>query len=211
MHKYPINLNLSRKKCAVIGGGAVAERKAKTMLAAGGEVLVISPEITPELSGLARNGNLSWVNRPYRAGDLDGFFLAVCATNDKNVNLLAAQEAKEKKILVDIVDNPLLADFTVPAQIRRGDLLLTVSTDGQSPALAREIKKELAVLYGEEYGVYLELVAQTRSELKKTLANPKEREQFWQRALDKEVLLFLRQGNLEEAKKILAGRMKECD
>jgi precorrin-2 dehydrogenase/sirohydrochlorin ferrochelatase len=211
MHHYPINLNLNGKKCVLIGGGAVAERKAKTMVAAGGEVLVISPELTAGLIALAEKETLVWVNRAYQAGDLDGFFLAVCATDDEAVNLLAAQEAKEKKILVDIVDKPLAADFTVPAQVRRGNLLLTVSTGGQSPALAREIKKELAALYGEEYGVYLELIAQMRLDLKKTLSDSKEREKFWQRALDEEILLFLRQGKIAEAKKILAGRMKECD
>jgi len=101
MHYYPVNLNLSGKKCVIIGGGKIAQRKAKTIIAAGGEVFLISPGITAELFALAENKKLVWLKRPYQEGDIEDFFLAICATNDAAINLLAAKEAKLKKILVD--------------------------------------------------------------------------------------------------------------
>jgi precorrin-2 dehydrogenase/sirohydrochlorin ferrochelatase len=205
MHYYPINLNLNGKKCVIIGGGEVAERKAGTILSAGGEVFVISPNLTAELLAMAEKGMLVWQKRIYQTGDMniEDFFAAVCATDNAEVNLSAAQEAKQKKILVDMADNMPMSDFTVPAHVRRGDLIIAVSTGGKSPAFAREIRKEISAAYGEEYGTYLELIAKMRSEMKNALPEPKDRETFWRHGLDREALSLLREGKTDEAKEKL--------
>lgn len=205
MPHYPINLNLAGKRCAVIGGGAVAERKAVTILKAGGEVLLISPKVTDRLLALAAKGALTWDKRPYQRGDIENFFLVICATDNAEINSLVAAEAKQKGALVNIIDDMRQSDFTVPAQVRRGNLLITVSTNGQSPAVAREIKKEISARYGEEYEIYLDLVSQIRCEMKEALPTPKDRELFWQKDLDQEALALIREGKTEEAKKKLVG------
>ncbi|MBP2637411.1 MAG: cysG 2 [Firmicutes bacterium] len=199
MELYPINLKLTGRRCAVIGGGAVAERKVRALLSAGAEVSVYSPELTAGLSELRQAGCLVWVPRAYESGTLDDFFLVFCATNDSQINRQAAVEAKATGALVNIADAPDLSDFYVPAHVVHGELLLTVSTGGGSPALARRLKDELAAKYGPEYGRYLALVAKLRTELKERLATSKERETFWREAIDQETLDLLKQGKFCEA------------
>lgn len=196
---YPVNLQIAGKPCVVIGGGAVAERKVNALLKAEAVVTVISPQMTVALSRLAQMQHIKHVDRPYRQGDLAGFFLVICATDHRSVNRAAALEADERGLLLNVVDDPDLGNFSVPAQVTRGDLLLTVSTAGKSPALAKLLRQDLAARYGDEYGLYLELVAKIRAELKNVLATSKDREQFWRESIDEEVIILLRQGKINEA------------
>ena len=196
---YPVNLQMTGKCCAVIGGGAVAERKVGSLLKAGAVVTVFSPQVTDALSRLAQAKQITHIDRPYRQGDLAGFFLAICATDDRRVNQTAAQEADVRGMLLNVVDAPELGNFSVPAQVVRGDLLLTVSTNGKSPALAKRLRQDLEERYGEEYGLYLQLVAKIRAELKDRLATAKERERFWREHIDDEMMILLRQGKINEA------------
>ncbi|SDE95202.1 precorrin-2 dehydrogenase/sirohydrochlorin ferrochelatase family protein [Sporomusa acidovorans] len=199
MELYPVNLKLAGRRCAVIGGGAVAERKVKSLITAGAQVTVFSPVLTPGLSQLQENGRLAWVARVYQAGDLHNFFLVFCATNEPAANRQAAKDAQAAGALVNVADAPELSDFYVPAHIVRGDLLLTISTGGGSPALARRLREEIAARYGPEYGHYLALIAKLRPELKGRLATTKEREKFWRETIDLEALDLLKQGKFNEA------------
>ena len=196
---YPVNLRIAGKLCAVIGGGAVAQRKVASLLAAGAEVTVISPELTVGLAEMVREKRFKYVERSYKKGDLTGFYLVICATDNALANQLAAEEAEQRGILVNVADAPELGNFSVPAQIKHGDLLLTVSTGGKSPAMAKKLRQELAERYGEEYGLYLDIVDKVRRQLKEKLATPKERELFWRETIDEDVLALLRQGRIEEA------------
>ena len=196
---YPVNLNLFGRSCAVIGGGQVAERKVASLLQAKAIVTVFSPQLTESLTQLAERKLLSAHLRTYNSGDLAGYFLVICATNDPVINRQAALEAKAAKALVNIVDAPELCDFTVPAQVVRGDLLLTVSTAGHSPKFAKLIRQQLEKYYGEEYGIYLELLGKVRSDLQQCLVSSKQRQCFWQDSLDEEILALLAAGKLKEA------------
>ncbi|MEG6586548.1 precorrin-2 dehydrogenase/sirohydrochlorin ferrochelatase family protein [Dendrosporobacter sp. 1207_IL3150] len=196
---YPVNLQIAGKACAVIGGGDVAERKVGSLLKAEAKVSVISPVITPALSQLAQKNYIEHIDRPYRQGDLAGFFLVICATNDNEVNKSAAKEAQVRGILINVADNPDLGNFSVPSQVTRGDLLLTVSTGGKSPAMAKMLRKELSERYGSEYGIYLEILGKVRAEMKARLATSKDREQFWRENIDESIILLLRQGKIKEA------------
>ncbi|HWR39033.1 MAG TPA: bifunctional precorrin-2 dehydrogenase/sirohydrochlorin ferrochelatase [Patescibacteria group bacterium] len=199
MEFYPINLKLTGRHCVVLGGGAVAERKAAALLEAGGAVTVVSPRLTDTLQEWGRSGRIQLRERGYTAGDLAGCFMAVCATDDRNVNRQAAAEATSAGVLVNVADAPELSDFTVPARVVRGDLLLTVSTGGHSPALARRLREELEEQYGPEYGQYLDLLAQVRQSLKDQLATSSERESFWRSTIDQQTLALLREGRRDEA------------
>ncbi|CUH95742.1 hypothetical protein P22_1822 [Propionispora sp. 2/2-37] len=199
MPVYPVNLQLTGRHCAVVGGGSVAERKVGSLLAAKAQVAVISPDLTPELRRLQAAGRIVHVAEAYRFGMLQQFFIVICATNRTEVNRAAAEEAKQAGALVNVVDDAELSDFTVPAQVVRGDLLLTVSTGGKSPGISRLLREELAGRYGAEYGLYLDLVAALRDRVKEGLDRPKDREVFWRQAFDQEILALLKQGKVKEA------------
>jgi precorrin-2 dehydrogenase/sirohydrochlorin ferrochelatase len=126
--------------------------------------------------------------------------VAICATDDEAVNAAAAAEARQAGALVNVVDTPALCDFTLPALVNRGDLLIAVSTGGASPIFARRIREQIEQLYGEDFGDYLAELAAIREQMKHCLATPVEREQFWRSALDSVALELVHQGKVSEAK-----------
>ena len=156
---YPIFLDLSGRRCVVVGGGAVAMRKARKLLQAGAEVVVVSPAVLSELESIGAEIRY----RPYEAGDLEGADLAFTATDSREVNAAVAREARERGVLVNAADKPSEGDFAVPSTLRRGGLQVAVSTGGASPTLARRIRKELEASFGPEWaGVVEELEAARR-------------------------------------------------
>ena len=128
----------------VVGGGEVANRKARKLLQARAEVVVISPEVRPELESVA----VEIHRRPYEEGDLEGAFLAFTATDSRAANAAVAREARERGIPVNVADMPSEGDFAVPSTLRRGRLQVAVSTGGASPVLAQRIRRELEDLFG---------------------------------------------------------------
>ena len=152
---------------------------------------------------MVKKKQFNYIARPYQKGDLKGFFLVICATDNTTVNQAVSAEAERLGILANVVDVPELGNFSVPAQVKRGALLLTVSTGGKSPVMAKRLRQELAQQYGEEYGEYLEMVDKIRQELKQRLATSKQRELFWRKTIDEDVLALLRQGRIEEAEAII--------
>jgi len=196
---YPVVLHLAGQHCAVVGGGAVAERKVLPLLNAEAKVTVISPHLTPRLAEMAEARLIVHIDRPYRFGDLEGFFLIICATDKNDINQQAAVEARGYGALLNVADEPDLGNFSVPAQVVRGDLLITVSTGGKTPAMARRLREELAQQYGPEYGMYIDLLGKLRQEMKARLATAKDREVFWRETIDRDILELLRQGKIKEA------------
>jgi precorrin-2 dehydrogenase / sirohydrochlorin ferrochelatase len=153
---YPIFLDLSGRRCVVVGGGEVANRKARKLLQARAEVVVISPTVRPELESVATEVH----RRLYESGDLEGAYLAFAATDSREANAAVAREAGERGIPVNVADRPSEGDFAVPSVLRRGRLQIAVSTGGASPTLARGIKGELEELFVPEWaGVVEELQA----------------------------------------------------
>ena len=136
----------------VVGGGAVAARKVGKLLQAGAEVVVVAPEIRPELADM----DAEIQNRPYEYGDLEGAQLAFAATDSREVNAAVAREAKEHGIFVNVADRPAEGDFAVPSTLQRGALQVAVSTGGASPALARRIRSELEDGFGPEWAGLVE-------------------------------------------------------
>jgi precorrin-2 dehydrogenase/sirohydrochlorin ferrochelatase len=149
---YPIFLDLSGRRCVVVGGGEVANRKTRKLLQARARVVVISPEIQPELESVAAEIH----SRPYSEGDLEGAYLAFAATNVREVNAAVAREAKERGVPVNVADRPSEGDFALPSTLRRGRLQVAVSTGGASPTLARRIRGELEEAFGPEWAGIVE-------------------------------------------------------
>ncbi|HUJ68152.1 MAG TPA: bifunctional precorrin-2 dehydrogenase/sirohydrochlorin ferrochelatase, partial [Syntrophorhabdales bacterium] len=125
---YPLFLDLAHKLCIVVGGGAVAERKVRGLLSAGARVRLISPEVAAGIRKLARQGRIEIVLRAYQTGDLDGAALAIAATNREEINMRVREESKRLSILLNVVDSPDLGDFIVPSVVRKGPVLVAVST-----------------------------------------------------------------------------------
>jgi precorrin-2 dehydrogenase / sirohydrochlorin ferrochelatase len=160
---YPICIvGLDRRRVVVVGGGAVAERKVAGLLEAGAQVTVIGPRHTPQLRAWGAAGTLVAVERPYAAGDLDGAFLAVAATDDPAANEAVCRDARAAGCLVNAVEGSERGDYIVPAVIRRGEITIAVGTGGASPALARHLRRRLEEVVGPEYAGVAALLAGLR-------------------------------------------------
>lgn len=172
---YPIMLNVAGKLCVVVGGGPVAERKARGLLDAEARVRVVSPALTPGLSRLAADGLLEW--RPKEAGpaDWEGAVLGFAATDRPEANRRLAEAARQAGIWVNAADEGESGDFILPAVLRRGDLVLAACSSGASPALAARIVRELAERYGPEYGEYAALLRDIRAAAKSLVPDPERR------------------------------------
>ena len=204
---YPIFLNIRGKRCVVVGGGPVALRKVNILLEHEASVKVISPELCPELSQLAKSRAIQVLQRNYNGGDLQGAFITIAATDDGEINNKVAEEARAKGVLVNVVDDSEHSDFIVPSQFRRGDITIAVSTAGKSPALARKIRTRLEEDFGVEYASLALLVDEVRSELKRQ--GIKVNGYGWQEAIDLDVLIeLLRAGQNEKAKATLLANLK---
>ena len=198
MSHFPIFVEMRRRRCLVIGGGAVAERKITGLLDAGAVVVVISPDVTENIARWATEKSIDLTKRRYRAGDMAGYELAFITTNDAAVNATAYHEGRERGVWVNTADDPAHCDFILPSVLRRGDLTVAVSTGGGSPALARTIREELGIHFTPEYEQLAKLAAEARAELhKRSLHVPFE---TWRKALSGNVRQFLMRGELARAK-----------
>lgn len=165
MTYYPIFLDLRGRPCLVVGGGEIATRRVEELLQAGARVTVISPEVTEIIRDHADTGELRHIKRPYRQGNLSGYFLVYAATGVPEVDAMMANEAKATGVLLNVVDRPALCDFITPAVIRRGDMSIAISTDGRCSGFAKRVRREIEALIGSEYGAALESVAAQRERL----------------------------------------------
>lgn len=200
---YPLVLTgLARRRCIVVGGGAVAQRKVAGLLDAAAHPEVISPTLTAALAGWHARGAISYQQRQYHDGDLEGAALVIAATGDRAVNAAVAAECDRRGILVNIADDPAASNFHTVGAVRRGDLLLTVSTGGVAPALAGHVRRTLEQQYGEEYGQLLRLLGAFRPGAVARLT-PAQRAAFWQTLPYDTLLAQLRSGERRAAESAL--------
>lgn len=159
--QFPINLNLDGRRCLLIGGGPIATRKAGQLLACGADLTVIAPEITEELRGLP----VTIEQRRYASGDLEGFRLVVTATADPVVDQQIFDEAERLGIWVNSADDPDRCTFTLPAVVRRGDVMVTSSTGGVSPALSTWLRRQLSEIITPEFALIAAELAEERARI----------------------------------------------
>ncbi len=203
MDLYPIYLHLQGRRCLIVGGGSVAVRKIAGLRAAGADVLLVSPEAAPALQAMAQNGEIEWRREPYESdngtGHLDGVFLVMACTDNREVNAAVTREANERNRLVLCADDPGAGSFVSPATVRRGDLLLTVSTGGAGPTLAAVLRERLEAEFGSEWAEMVEIIGAMR-EIVKTNPDEAGRKAAVRRVLDDaQVLELLRAGRRLEA------------
>lgn len=145
---YPVNVKVGGERCLVVGGGAVAWRKARALLQAGARLLVVSPVFDPRLVRM----KIERARRPFAARDVEGMRLVISATDDARVNRAVHRACARRAIPVNVVDQPDLCTFIVPSIIRRGPVTLAISTGGASPALSKALRKQLEALYPGTFG-----------------------------------------------------------
>ena len=199
--QYPVNLVVEGRRCLVVGGGSVAARKVEGLLACGAHVHVVAPDVDEEIRGWPE---VTVDQRPYRREDLVGRRLVIAATDSPAVNRAVFVDCEEAGIWVCGADDPENCSFTLPSVVRRGSLVLTVSTGGRSPAVARWLRERLEAEIGPEYESLLELVADHRAAIKAGGGSPTDFD--WQRALDSDMLNLIRSGDLDSARE----RLETC-
>jgi siroheme synthase-like protein len=180
---FPVSLEVAGRRCVVFGAGPVAQSRAAALLDAGAVVTVIA--------------------RPHEDGDLAGAFLAVAATGDAAETARIFAEAEREGVLLNAVDDPAHCHFAVPAVLRRGDLVVAVSTGGRAPGYAGRVRDELARVVGAEHGTLLELIAGMRAEL------PLEWARKWRPALDHDLIGLVRGGRTGEARTLLRAALAD--
>lgn len=194
---YPIYLNLENKTCLVVGGGGVAERKVLTLLESAAKVVVVSPQITPKLQQLANQKTINWIKRGYEDEDLEGAFLVIGATDDRRLHEKIVAQADKNNILTNIVDVPDLCNFIVPSKVERGDLCISISTSGKSPALAKKIRRQLEKQFGPEYADFLNMMGDYRGEIINKYPDGKKRKKIFEQMVDSDLLQLLKAGDKE--------------
>ncbi len=203
---YPVMLDLGDRSCLVVGGGPVAEAKVEGLLAAGARVCVVSPELTERLTAWAGDGRIGHLAREYRPEDLEGRDLIFVAAADRAVTEAVSRDGRERGAWVNAADDPVYCDFLLPAVVRRGRLIVAVSTSGASPGLARAIRESLEDYFTADYAALVELVAEVRRELRRRPGGPPPT--AWRQALDPTLRRLIAEGRRDEAKSALTERLR---
>jgi precorrin-2 dehydrogenase/sirohydrochlorin ferrochelatase len=189
------------RRVVVVGGGRIAARKIEPLLEAGALVEVVSPQVGTEVRAWADAGRLVLHERAFRAGDLEGAWLALTATDDPVVNTAVHAAGEAGRVWVNSADDPANCSFTLMSVIRRGDLVVTVGTGGRSPALAAQLRRRLEEEIGPEYETLLDLLADAREELRG--AGRSTEDANWQSVFDGGIVGLVRNGRVDEARELL--------
>lgn len=211
MKVYPVFLhNLGARRCVVVGGGTEAERKVSGLLEAEASVTVIAATATPQLAEWAAEGTIDWLQRTYEDGDLAGAFLVICATEDPGLNACVAAAAAAAGALVNAVDDVAHSNFVAGSVVRRGPLVIGISTSGTAPALAVRLREQLEETCGSEFEEFLEMMAILRPQMGARFPAFDQRRSRYYALVDSDILTLLRRNAPEEAdcrlRAILADR-----
>ena len=186
-HLFPISLNLQHKRCLVVGGGAVAERRVRSLLACSAVVHLVSPEVTPWLAEKARQGSVQWTPETFHPTHLHDMAVVLVATNEPRTNAQIAVLARQQHCLVNVADDPAHCDFYLPAVVRRGHLTLAISTEGHAPAFTAWLRKQLERLLDPRLSNIVARYAALRPEMQQRYPDLQARTQAWEQLLAAEM------------------------
>lgn len=204
MSYYPIMIDLTDREVLVVGGGSVAGRKIATLIEYGAVVSVVSRELSPELKNLVDSGRVKYLGGEFSLVFLKDKFLAFAATDDSDLNRRISRAAQAKGMLINAVDQPADCTFIVPSIIRQGDLTISVSTSGKSPALAKRIREKLSSIFGNEYGLFLRMMGKIRESVLSRSSDQKENSRVFHSIVDSDLLDAIQANDLEKAATILS-------
>ncbi|WP_417541438.1 siroheme synthase CysG [Methylophaga thalassica] len=209
MDYLPIFLDLKQQDCLVVGGGSVATRKVKLLLKAQAEVSVVSPEISDALGTLVKQGQLRWVQSIFKAEHITDQRLIIAATDNEQVNHLVHDVAKQKHILTNLTDNPDDSDFIFASVLDRSPIIVAVSSGGESPVLARNLRARLETLIPPAYSKLGELMGKYRESVKQKFGELRQRRQFWDTVLSGPIADHVMAGREGIAEQILQQQLAD--
>ena len=198
---YPVFIDVEGRTCVVIGGGNIGQEKVEKLVESGADVVVISPEVNALVRQRSESGEIAWVRRGYKVGDLEAAFIAIAATDDNGVNRQIAKEAKERNVLLNVVDVTHLCTFIAPSIATRGAVTVATSTGGASPALARTFREKLSTSRILEYADLAPLLSNARTELKRR--GVKVNANHWQTQITEDLLDLVQADETERARQKL--------
>jgi len=205
---YPAFIDLTGRRCLVVGGGPVGTEKAEKLVDAGADVRLVSPEITPRLAELVAAGAIrEHHRRGYRSHDLEGCLLVIAATDDAAVNRRVWADGESRRMLVNVVDVPHLCNFIVPSIMRHGDLAVAVSTGGASPVVARRVRQIVEREIGPEWGELVAILRETRDGLKRRFADMPSRAAAVEALLGSDIVERLATGDRDGALDLVARHL----
>ncbi|NNK84923.1 MAG: bifunctional precorrin-2 dehydrogenase/sirohydrochlorin ferrochelatase [Desulfobacterales bacterium] len=209
MEYYPVNLDIKKRKCLVVGGGRVGTRKVLTLLDCGARVTVVSPDATEKLIELANRGAITLEKRQYRETDLDGIFLVIGTTDNEELNHQISIAAEKHNMLCNIADRPKVCNFILPSIVNRGDLTISISTSGKSPALAKKLRMELEEQFGNEYAELLRLMGAIREKLLKQKHEPEAHKHLFEQLISRNLVDMIRDMRKKEIDSLLGEVLGE--
>jgi len=209
MPYFPIFLDLSDHSVIVVGGGEVAERKVKSLLAYGCQIYIVTPHLAPHLRQLVAKEKIHHVSHESLDRLLDDAFMVIAATDDAKVNSQIASQAKERGILVNVVDKPEECTFIMPSIVKRGDLQIAISTAGKSPALAKKIRKQMDGIFGPEYSLFLGLLGLLRTQILAQGQASSKNKTIFRQLVDSNLLELIKKGNWEGVSATLTSILGE--
>jgi siroheme synthase-like protein len=198
---YPVNLLVTDRRCVVVGAGRIAARKIESLLDAGADVTVVAPVVGETVRAWATEGRIQLVERPFTEADVEGAWLVITATDDPEVNRAVFVAGEERRIFVNSADDPANCSFTLMSVVRRGDIVVTIGTNGRSPALATYLKDHVRDEMGPEYETLLELLSEAREEMRSGGRSSEDAD--WRAAIDSGILELIREGRESEAREQL--------
>ncbi|RAV06350.1 bifunctional precorrin-2 dehydrogenase/sirohydrochlorin ferrochelatase [Paenibacillus sp. YN15] len=204
---FPVLLRLEDKPCLVVGGGSVAERRIASLLEARAKVKVVSPEMTETIGLWAREGRIEALQRPYLPEDQAGMYLVIAATDNASVNDRVLELARRHNRAVNMAERPELGDFIVPSVVRRGKLVIAVSTLGASPTVAASVRRQIEACFGEEYETYLDFLSEFRLRTQEQVQDTRLRQELYRSVLQENVLEKIKNGEFEEWKSRIMSQM----
>jgi len=205
---YPAFINLKDKKAVVVGGGKVAERKARLLVKSGASVKLISPDSTGNIRKLAEKGLLSHISRNYRKGDIKDAYIVIAATSSATLNSRIARDAQH---LVNVVDMPSKGNYIVPSVVKRGLLTIAISTEGASPAVSKAIRKEIERYYSNDFALYLRFAEAVRKMAMKKIPHTGRREKFLQSLASDELMNSLRKEGFRNVRNKVLSHLNSLD
>lgn len=162
---YPILINLQKFRCMVVGGGKVAHRKVISLLHFGADITVLSPKIIKPIQELANNNSIRIIKKAYSEEYIDGYGIVFSATDNPEINQTVRKDCTDKRILLNVVDDPILCDFILPANVIRGDLTLSISSQGKAPFFSKKMKEKVEGLIPPVYEDIIHLAGQLRDKI----------------------------------------------
>jgi precorrin-2 dehydrogenase / sirohydrochlorin ferrochelatase len=201
MNVYPIFLNdLSQRYCVVVGGDHEAERKVEDLIACEAVVTVISPALSELLRRRSEEGRITWVPREFREGDLQEAFLVIVSPAASGQNQAIWREAQAERVLMNAMDDVPYCSFVAGSVVRRGDLVVSISTSGSAPVLAVRLREQLEQTLGPELQIFLEWMGDLREPMAKKYPDMEVRRHLWYQLVDADIIDLIRAGHFTDAR-----------